>query len=85
MKYKFIITEKEDYDYCAVGYQEISNEEGKRLFSVCNLTECPEDAIIGRDLFDAEDYIRAVRFGMELAKAGYDDIEDVWLEVEDDE
>ena len=62
----------------------VSNEEGKRLFSVSNLSECPEDAIIGRDLFDASDYINAVRFGMELAKNGYDDIEEVWTEDEDE-
>lgn len=28
-----------------------------------------------RDLFDAGDYLRAVRYGIELAKAGYDEVE----------
>lgn len=82
MKYKFYIEEQEDYDSGRVGYQKVSNEEGKHLFSVWNLTECPEDAIIGRDLFDASDYINAVRFGMELAKVGYDDIEEIEVDEE---
>lgn len=86
MKYKFIIKEGcgNDFLFDSLCYQEITNEEGKRLFSVSNLSECPEDAIIGRDLFDASDYIRAVRFGMELAKAGYDDIEEYWMGDEDE-
>lgn len=84
MKYKFIIKEGCDNDFLfdSVCYQKITNEEGKRLFQVSNLNECPEDAIIGRDLFDASDYINAVRFGIELAKNGYDDIEEVWPEDE---
>ena len=36
--------------------------------------ECPEDAVIGRDLFDEKDFIKAVKLGMELAKQGYDDV-----------
>lgn len=55
-------------------YQEISDELGCR-FSVSNLGECPEDAMIGRELFDASDYLRAVRYGIELAKQGYDEVE----------
>lgn len=51
--------------------QEISCETEKINFSVHNLWECPEDAIIGRDLFDADDYIRALELGMELARKGY--------------
>lgn len=45
------------------------------LFRVYDLTECPEDATIDRDLFDAGDYLRAVRYGIELAKEGYDEVE----------
>lgn len=44
------------------------------VFSAWNLNECPEDAVIGRDLFDEKDFIKAVRLGMELAKQGYDDV-----------
>jgi hypothetical protein len=64
----------EESYYNGVTYEQVSDEE-KSLFSVCNLSECPEDAIIGRDLFDAYDYIRAVRYGIELAKQGYDEVE----------
>lgn len=55
--------------------QNVVNEENDISFGVCNLSECPEDAIIGRDLFDVEDYIRALNKGIELAKNGYDKIE----------
>ena len=44
-------------------------------FRVYDLTECPEDAIIGRDLFNAHDYIRAIKTGMELAVMGYTNVE----------
>lgn len=50
-------------------------ETDGELFSVHDLTECPEDATVNRDLFDARDYLRAVRYGIELAKAGYDEVE----------
>lgn len=54
-------------------------ETDDELFSVCDLTKCPEDATINRDLFDADDYLRAVRYGIELAKAGYDEVEYVLI------
>ena len=60
--------------YEGITYEQVNNEE-KCLFSVCNLNECPEDAIISRDLFDANDYLKAVRYGIELAKQGYDEVE----------
>lgn len=44
-------------------------------YFVSNLNRCPEDATIDRDLFSAEDFIEAVKFGMSLAQAGYDDVE----------
>ena len=44
-------------------------------FSVSNLCECPEDAIIGRDLFDADDFIYAVRLGINLRDKGYTDLQ----------
>lgn len=43
------------------------------VFSVWNLNECPEDAVIGRDLFDEHDFINAVKLGMKLAQEGYTD------------
>ncbi len=50
-------------------------ETDDELFSVYDLTEYPEDVTINRDLFDADDYLRAVRYGIELAKEGYDEVE----------
>ena len=64
---------EEDY-YDGITYELVRDEE-TYLFSVCNLNECPEDAMIGRDLFDAGDYLKAIRYGIELAKQGYDEVE----------
>lgn len=72
--YKVIVNQREDnYDYDGVYYEFINND--MMQFSVRNLSEYPEDAIIGRDLFDADDYIRAVKTGMKLAQEGYTDID----------
>ncbi|CAB1251538.1 protein of unknown function [Ruminococcaceae bacterium BL-6] len=81
MKIKAIIYSHNDpYEGITAQQVEIKNKE---KFNCCNLDECPEDAIIGRDLFDANDYLDAVEFGMKLAKQGYDSIE--VEEKEDDE
>ena len=64
----------EEDKYVGICCQEVSDELGTK-FRVYNLSECPEDAIIGRDLFDADDYLRAVKYGMKLAQQGYDDVE----------
>ena len=37
---------------------------------VSDLSECPEDAIIGRDLVDCDDIMSAIQFGFNLAKNG---------------
>ena len=70
--YKVVVNQKTD-EYDDIYYESINND--MMAFSVSNLCECPEDAIIGRDLFDADDYIRAVRAGMRLAQEGYTDID----------
>lgn len=44
-------------------------------FAVWNLDDRPEDAIIGRNLFTAEEYIEALRLGIQLANEGYTDID----------
>ena len=59
------------------------NEDEKIKLRVSDLNECPEDAIIGRDLFDAEDFIRLLKLGFAIAKMGYDCItveEEPWEE-----
>lgn len=53
----------------------IDQDTDTEIFDVYDLSECPEDAIIGRDLFDGDDYIRTLQLGMELAKQGYTDID----------
>ena len=76
------LVEDED-EYGEVSYQKLyDREEQVTFFTVSNLNECPEDAIIGRDLFDASDYIKAVRRGIKLAKQGYTDAS---FEVDDAE
>lgn len=47
---------------------------GDICYSVYDLTECPEDATLYRDLFSGWEYIDALRLGMKIAKAGYDSI-----------
>lgn len=44
-------------------------------FYTYDLNDRPEDCILTRDLFTAEDYIWAVKFGIELGRNGYEDIE----------
>lgn len=64
---------EENY-YGDIDYEQVYDED-KEIFSVHNLDERPEDAFIGRDLFDANDYLKAVRYGIALAKQGYDEVE----------
>lgn len=60
----------EDGDEYSTHSQEIYDKEHDISFSVYNLCECPEDAIIGRDLFDANDYIKTLNKGISLAQKG---------------
>lgn len=56
--------------------QEVWSDDCKKVsYSVYDLSECPEDAVIGRELFSAYQYIEAIKLGMELAKQGYTGIE----------
>ena len=40
------------------------------ILSVCPLYECPEDAIIGRDLVDCDDIQGWIEYGYDAAKNG---------------
>lgn len=63
---------------CSYAMREESHEvmdDNHVIFSCSNLDDCPEDAIIGRDLFDGYDYIKAIEFGMKLVQEGYTEIE----------
>lgn len=67
-----------EYEEDYYGYersQTINNKENDIYFCVYNLNECPEDAIIGRNLFTADNYIKALNEGIELAKKGYTSVE----------
>ena len=46
------------------------DKENDIHFSVGNLSWQPEDAIIGRSLFDANDFVRTLNKGIELANKG---------------
>lgn len=61
----------EDMDSWGDRSQTITDKENDINFSVYNLTDCLEDAVIGRDLFNSDDYIRALNKGIELAGKGY--------------
>ena len=68
------ITVKDHWgDVC--GHELNSPDSEKFFFTAYNLCECPEDATVDRDLFNGDDYLDAIRFGMELAREGYTSIE----------
>lgn len=57
-----------------IQWQELYDENGKEIFSVYSLADCPEDAIPERSLFNVGQFISAVRLGIKLANYGYTDI-----------
>ena len=62
----------------------IDAETGKTIYSVQDLTDCPEDAIICRDLVSAYDFVDFVKLGIRLGIAGYNDIDIEEVEGEDE-
>lgn len=57
---------------CYTRFQELScQEEPEVKYSVYNLSDCPEDAIIDRALFSANEYIKVLNLGIKLAQKGY--------------
>lgn len=71
------LTQRSRYDDWGISFQRLEwdHDDFKGKFLVSDLSECPEDAIIGRDLFDADDFIYAVRLGMNLRDKGYTDLQ----------
>ena len=61
----------------------VSDAGTKIEYRVCDLDECPEDAILGRDLFSAWEFIETLELGMKLAQEGYTGI--VANEISEDE
>lgn len=72
--YNFNAEYATDEDDFAVGVS-LFDQNDDLVFSAWNLNACPEDAVIGRDLFDEQDFIKAVKLGMKLAKQGYTDVD----------
>lgn len=62
-------------EYCHEIQSETVDPNVYLYFKAYDMCECPEDATLSRDLFDGEDYIRAIKLGMKLANLGYDEIE----------
>ena len=69
------LIQRSRYDIVDFQKLEWDHDDFQGNFSVHDLCECPEDAIIGRDLFDVNDFIYAVRFGMDLRDKGYTDLQ----------
>ena len=69
----FKLVEEED-EYNSITSSQTVYDGDKTVFDVWNLDECPEDAIIDRSLFDACDWLRAVKYGIELAQQGYTNV-----------
>lgn len=53
---------------------------GEGAYSIYPLYECPEDAIIGRDLIDGRDIIQAIMLGFNAGKKG----EEISVEYEEE-
>lgn len=72
--YNFNVEYATDEDDFAVGVS-LFDQNDALVFSAWNLNACPEDAVIGRDLFDELDFIKAVKLSISLAQQGYDDVD----------
>ena len=59
-------------------------DDRKKLYGVSDLSECPEDAIIGRALPSGDEILDLVKLGMNYSKMGYDEIEYDSLECPED-
>ena len=62
---------EEENEYIGITSSQTVYDGDKTVFDVWNLDECPEDAIIDRSLFDAHEWLSAVKYGIELARQGY--------------
>jgi len=65
MKITLIVTED---DYGAQSHKVLF--DGKFRTAIHSLGECPEDAIIGRDLVDGHDIVDFIQMGYDVAKRG---------------
>lgn len=62
--------------------QRLLDDEGNEIFSVRNLDQTPEEAIIGRSLVGALDIVDAIQYGIQLARE--QDIDSIELKYGDE-
>jgi len=62
--------------------KEESKKERREIYHAQNLNECPEDAILARDILDAYGAIDLIMYGMRLANDGYDAVAVDWQREE---
>jgi hypothetical protein len=71
MKIKF--NHYEDDDYYEFHHITVTNDDETEIKAeefISPLCECPEDAIIGRDLKSGYDFLRFIQLGFDAAKNG---------------
>lgn len=83
MKKRITLFEKESL-FCDFRQELWDVDDRKKLYGVSDLSECPEDAIIGRALLSGDEVLDLVKLGMNYSKMGYDEIEYNYLECPDD-
>lgn len=83
--YPIVIEENYDDYLGLIHSQSMYSKDCTLGYYVQNLTDCPEDAIIGRDLVTAEEIINYIKFGMKLAQEGYTKIQVEYINITDEE
>jgi len=82
-----LLSSEDSYDY-STSHRLIVKDGAKiiREEGISPLSECPKDAIIGRDLIDGDDLINFIKLGYKAGKEGfelnfeYKDVDDIWEE-----
>lgn len=77
MEKKLAMVLNEYIDFSGNKVQMLSwcDDGSTHTFEVSDLCNTPEDAVIGKKLFDADDFIYAIRLGMDLRDKGYTDLQ----------
>lgn len=85
MEKELVLDYYEEFDdYDSLRGQTLINKDEDIYFDVYNLDECPEDALIERNLFNADDFVRVLNKGIELAQKGYTKVIIGEVQTEDD-
>lgn len=76
IKTKFFKMHEEGEAYYDLSQDVYDSDNGKYIYGVYDMAcNCPEDAVIYRDLVSAHQWLDIVNYGIELAKQGYDKAE----------